>query len=68
MLDAAHERGFAWTASPSTAVQQPGQPQAAPGLGWRWLTRLKANRRVNRDRQGSAVGATAIEAAARWSI
>ena len=33
------------------------------GLGWRWLTRLKVNRRVNLDRQGSkAVGETAIEA------
>ena len=33
------------------------------GLGWRWLTRLKVNRRVNLDRQGNkAVGATAIEA------
>jgi putative transposase len=32
------------------------------GLGWRWLTRLKANRRVNRDRRGNqAVGETAIE-------
>jgi putative transposase len=33
------------------------------GLGWRWLTRLKVNRRVNLDRQGTkAVGETAIEA------
>ena len=33
------------------------------GLGWRWLTRLKVNRRVNLDRQGNkAVGETAIEA------
>ena len=33
------------------------------GLGWRWLTRLKINRRVNLDRQGSkAVGETAIQA------
>jgi putative transposase len=33
------------------------------GFGWRWLTRLKANRKVNLDRQGlKAVGATAIEA------
>ena len=32
------------------------------GLGWRWLTRLKVNRRVNLDRQGNkAVGATAID-------
>jgi putative transposase len=33
------------------------------GLGWRWLTRLKVNRRVNLDRQGTkAVSETAIEA------
>ena len=32
-------------------------------LGWRWLTRLKANRLVNLDRQGTkAVSETAIEA------
>ena len=32
------------------------------GLGWRWLTRLKSNRRVNLDRRGNkAVGETAIE-------
>ena len=32
-------------------------------MGWRWLTRLKVNRRVNLDRQGSkAVGETTIEA------
>ena len=32
------------------------------GLGWRWLTRLKVNRRVNLERKGSkAVGDTAIE-------
>ncbi len=32
-------------------------------MGWRWLTRLKINRRVNLDRQGTkALGETAIEA------
>ncbi len=31
-------------------------------LAWRWLTRLKINRQVNLDRQGTkAVGETAIE-------
>ncbi len=35
--------------------------KAIRGLGWRWLTRLKANRRVNFDRQGlRAVGETPI--------
>ncbi len=64
MLDTAHERGFApdcvafdgWYSSLENL-------KLIRGLGWRWLTRLKANRRVNLDRQGTkAVGETAIEA------
>ena len=64
MLRAATERGFApecvafdgWYSSLENL-------KAIRGLGWRWLTRLKANRQVNLDRQGNkAVGATAIAA------
>ncbi len=64
MLRAAKERGFApecvafdgWYSSLDNLKR-------IRGLGWRWLTRLKVNRRVNLDRQGlKAVGATAIEA------
>jgi putative transposase len=37
--------------------------KALRDLGWRWLTRLKSNRRVNLDRRGNkAVAATAIAA------
>jgi putative transposase len=37
--------------------------KAIRGLGWRWLTRLKANRNVNLDRQGlKPVSRTAIAA------
>jgi putative transposase len=64
MLRVAHERGFApdyvafdgWYSSLENL-------KLIRSLGWRWLTRLKVNRRVNLDRQGlKAVGATAIEA------
>ena len=64
MVAAAHERGFApdcvafdgWSSSLDNL-------KLIRGLGWRWLTRLKVNRRVNLDRQGNkAVGETAIEA------
>ncbi|WP_145280050.1 IS701 family transposase [Tautonia plasticadhaerens] len=63
MLGAAKERGFApdcvafdsWYSGLENL-------KLIRGLGWRWLTRLKVNRRVNLDRQGNkAVGATAIE-------
>jgi putative transposase len=64
MLSAAHERGFA-----PECVAFDGwysgleDLKRLRGLGWRWLTRLKVNRRVNLDRQGlKAVGATAIAA------
>ena len=64
MLRVARERGFApdyvafdgWYSSLENL-------KLIRGLGWRWLTRLKVNRRVNLDRQGTkAVGATAIAA------
>ncbi len=64
MLRVAHERGFApdyvafdgWYSGLENL-------KLIRSLGWRWLTRLKVNRRVNLDRQGlKAVGATAIEA------
>ena len=64
MLRAAHERGFVpdcvafdgWYSSPEDL-------ELIRSLGWRWLTRLKTNRKVNLDRQGlKAVGATTIEA------
>lgn len=64
MLAAARERGFTpecvlfdgWYASLENL-------KALRTLGWRWLTRLKANRKVNLDRQGlRAVGETPIEA------
>jgi hypothetical protein len=64
MLRTAHARGFA-----PDCVTFDGWYSALENLklirslGWRWLTRLKANRRVNLDRRGlKAVGATAIEA------
>ncbi len=64
MLAAAHDRGFA-----PDCVAFDGwysgleDLKLIRGLGWRWLTRLKVNRRVNLDRQGlKAVGETAIEA------
>jgi Transposase DDE domain len=64
MLRTAHARGFA-----PECVAFDGWYSALENLklirslGWRWLTRLKVNRRVNRDRQGNkAVGETAIEA------
>ena len=62
LLRAAHERGFApeavafdgWYASLENL-------KAIRGYGWRWLTRLKANRNVNLDRQGlGPVSHTAI--------
>ena len=63
MLHTAHARGFA-----PDCVAFDGWYSALEnlklirGLGWRWLTRLKVNRRVNLDRQGNkAVGETAIE-------
>jgi putative transposase len=64
MLEAAHARGFApacvafdgWYSGLENLKQ-------LRGLDWRWLTRLKKNRRVNRDRQGlKAIEATTIEA------
>ena len=64
MLEAARERGFTpdcvafdgWYSGLENLKR-------LRGLGWRWLTRLKKNRRVNRERQGlKAVEATAIEA------
>ena len=71
MLEAAHGRGFtpecvvfdSWYASLENL-------KAIRGFGWRWLTRLKANRLVNLDRQGlKPVSRTAIGGrAARWSI
>jgi len=53
MVDAAHARGFrpsrvlfdGWYASLENLKH-------LRGLGWGWLTRLKANRLVNKDRQG----------------
>lgn len=64
MLRAARERGFA-----PDCVAFDGRYgslenlELIRGLGWRWPTRLKVNRRVNLDRQGTkAVGATAIAA------
>ena len=53
MLAAARERGFSpecvlfdgWYASLENL-------KTLRGLGWRWLTRLKGNRKVNLDRQG----------------
>jgi putative transposase len=62
MLQVAHGRGFVpdcvlfdgWYSSTENlkAIRQ---------FGWRWLTRLKANRHVNLDRQGlKAVGLTPI--------
>jgi hypothetical protein len=64
MIEAAHARGFA-----PACVAFDGwysgleNLKRLRGLGWRWLTRLKKNRRVNLDRQGlKAVGETAIEA------
>jgi putative transposase len=64
MLEAAHARGFTpacvafdgWYSGLENLKQ-------LRGLDWRWLTRLKKNRRVNRERQGlKAVEATTIEA------
>jgi putative transposase len=64
MLEAARERGFTpdcvafdgWYSGLENLKR-------LRSLGWRWLTRLKKNRRVNRERQGlKAVEATAIEA------
>ena len=54
LLETAHERGFApacvvfdsWCGSLENLKQ-------IRGLGWIWLTRLKANRQVNPDRSGS---------------
>ena len=54
MLDAAHARGFrpacvlfdGWYASLENLKH-------LRALGWRWLTRLKSNRLVNKDRQGA---------------
>jgi putative transposase len=63
MLGVAHGRGFApdyvafdgWYSGLENL-------KLIRSLGWRCLTRLKVNRRVNLDRQGNkAVGATAIE-------
>ena len=62
LLRAAHDRGFApeavtfdsWYSSLENL-------KAIRGYGWRWLTRLKANRNVNLDRQGlGPVSRTAI--------
>jgi putative transposase len=64
MLGAAHDRGFipdcvafdGWYSGLENL-------KLNRSLGWRWLTRLKVNRRANLDRQGTnAVVATAIEA------
>ena len=64
MLLTAKERGFApdcvafdgWYSSLENL-------KLIRGLGWRWLTRLKANRRVNLDGRGSRpLGETAIAA------
>jgi putative transposase len=65
MLATAHARGFApacvafdsWYSGLENL-------KAIRGLGWRWLTQLKVNRKVNLDRQGPrGVGETAIAAA-----
>jgi putative transposase len=64
MVKTAHERGFApdcvafdgWYSGLENL-------KLIRSLGWHWLTRLKINRRVNLDRQGTkAVGETAIAA------
>lgn len=64
MLGTAKQRGFApdcvafdgWYSSLANL-------KLIRGLGWHWPTRLKANRRVDLDREGTkAVGETAIEA------
>ena len=62
MLRAAQERGF----EPSCVAFDGWYSgldnlKLIRSLGWRWLTRLKVNRRVNLDRQGiKAVGEPAI--------
>jgi putative transposase len=64
LLEAAHARGFT-PASVAFDGWYSGLEnlKRLRDLGWRWLTRLKKNRRVNRERQGlKAVAATAIEA------
>ena len=64
MLGAAHARGF----RPACVVFDSWYSglenlKAIRGHGWRWLTQLKVNRKVNLDRQGSrGVGETAIAA------
>ena len=64
MVTTAHDRGFApdcvafdgWYSSLENL-------KLIRSLGWRWLTRLKVNRRVNLDQQGTkTVDETAIEA------
>lgn len=55
LLQAAHARGF----QPRCVVFDGWYSSLANlkrlrGLGWTWLTRLKSNRLVNRDRQGSS--------------
>jgi putative transposase len=64
MLGVAHGRGFtpecvvfdSWYSSLENL-------KAVRGYGWRWLTQLKANRKVNLDRQGlKAVSQTALAA------
>lgn len=65
MIRAAHARGF----RPRCVVfdgwySSPGNLKLIRNCGWVWLTRLKSNRRVNRDRQGTAaLKDTAIGAA-----
>ena len=64
MLATAHARGF----EPACVVFDSwysglGNLKAIRGLGWRWLTQLKVNRKVNLDRQGlRTVSETAITA------
>jgi putative transposase len=64
MLATAHARGFA----PACVVFDSWYSglenlKAIRGLGWRWLTRLKVNRKVNPDRRGlRAVGEAEIAA------
>jgi hypothetical protein len=65
MLGTAHARGFHPTCVAFDSWYSGLENlKAIRGHGWRWLTQLKVNRKVNLDRQGSrAVGETAIAAA-----
>jgi hypothetical protein len=53
MVQAAHDRGFTPEAVAFDSWYSGLENlKAIRGYGWRWLTRLKANRNVNLDRQG----------------